>query len=149
MRLEFTEAVQASLWNNWFVLAYTVPLVLVLVASIKPRGGCMISPFALLVFLVLYYFGIEEWDRVIVESAVTDEEAWYSAADTGRTFAPLFRGVPLGVGYIAFCIFGGSFLGAYVRYRARLKRKAAIVSIPDSDTKEDSDNPYSPPSVIR
>ena len=145
-RPEFVQLVRASWWNYWFIAAYILPSVIVLLTGAFFRwGGCVSAPFAWLVFVVAYFFGIQHLDRTINENAVTEREQWLVVSDTGRTFAPITRGIPIGTVYVFTLV----IIGRLSQPRFRPDSRNSLRQLSPSYRRHcnpDELNPYNPPS---
>lgn len=89
-------------WNVWFLIAYIGPLVIFFLCPRHAVGRIFACVVSFLLFIVSYYFGVGATIELLARTAKTGTEIEEIGMDTALVFAPLFRGVPLGIVWIGF-----------------------------------------------
>ena len=90
IRPEWLEAVNQAWWNWRFLTALVVPIAAYTIAIRWRHGVFYIAPVAVGFVWFFMSAGVYNVSSVMADLAVTNKEMALAAADTGRTFAPLF-----------------------------------------------------------
>ncbi len=91
-------------WNVWFLVAYIGPLVIFFFFPSNTVGRVFACVVSFLLFIVSYYFGVGATIELLARTAKTGAEIQGIGMDTAMVFAPLFRGVPLGIVWIGLIV---------------------------------------------
>ena len=102
LRPEYIDAVNAAVWNHWFLLAILIPPFLLLPPTwLRFHSATIFVVFLASVVLCWLCFGMgvqHIWDIKELNAQTTAERADVTA-DTAKLFAPVVIGVPFAICY--------------------------------------------------
>ena len=125
LRPEYVNAVEAALWNYWFILAYLLPFLILLPLGWKRSHRILTAIGAVLSLAICwlcYAKGIRYMWYIREINAQTEAEWADVTADTAKLFAPIIIGIPFAVGYTLLSLLVSEVLRVTAQHNSTAKQ---------------------------